>query len=170
MNNPNPKELATDLLKSLNIRSSPVPVDKIAKAMGVQLKFSPLDDELSGMIFIKDGTPIIGVNALHHSNRQRFTIAHEIGHLVMHRNILENEVHVDKQFKILMRDGLAATGTDLIEIQANQFAAELLLPSFLLDTLLSKEFDIDDEGPLDALAKKFKVSKQMLEYRIRSFR
>jgi Zn-dependent peptidase ImmA (M78 family) len=65
---------------------------------------------------------------------------------------------------------LAATGTDLIEIQANQFAAELLLPSFLLDTLLSKEFDIDDEGPLDALAKKFKVSKQMLEYRIRSFR
>lgn len=170
MNNLNPKELATDLLKSLNIRSSPVPVDKIAKALGVQLKFSPLDDELSGMIFIKDGTPIIGVNALHHSNRQRFTIAHELGHLMMHRNILENEVHVDKQFKILMRDGLAATGTDTIEIQANQFAAELLLPSFLLDTLLSKEFDIDDEGPLDALAKKFKVSKQMLEYRIRSFR
>ena len=170
MNNLNPKELATGLLQTLNIRSAPVPVDKIAKALGVQLKFSPLDDELSGMIFIKDGTPIIGVNALHHSNRQRFTIAHEIGHLVMHRNILENEVHVDKQFKILMRDGLAATGTDIIEIQANQFAAELLLPSFLLDTLLSREFDIDDEGPLDSLAKKFKVSKQMLEYRIRSFR
>lgn len=170
MKNQNPKELANDLLKSLNIRSSPVPVDKIAKALGVQLKFSPLDDELSGMIFIKDGTPIIGVNALHHSNRQRFTIAHEIGHLVMHRNILENEVHVDKQFKILMRDGLAATGTDIIEIQANQFAAELLLPSFLLETLLSKEIDIDDEGPLDSLAKKFKVSKQMLEYRIRSFK
>lgn len=170
MNTPNPKELAINLLKSHNIRTSPVPVDKIAQAMGVQLKFSPLDDELSGMIFIKDGTPIIGVNALHHSNRQRFTIAHELGHLVMHKDILENEVHVDKQFKILMRDGLAATGTDIIEIQANRFAAELLLPSFLLDTLLSKEFDIDDEGPLDALAKKFKVSKQMLEYRIRSIR
>lgn len=164
----NPKELAIDLLKSHNIRSSPVPVDKIAKAMGVQLKFSPLDDELSGMVFIKDGTPIIGVNSLHHPNRQRFTIAHELGHLVMHRNILENEVHVDKQFKILMRDGVASSGTDTIEIEANKFAAELLLPSFLLDELLTREFDIDDEGPLEALAKKFKVSKQMLEYRIRA--
>lgn len=164
----NPKDLAIDLLKSHNIRSSPVPVDKIAKAMGVQLKFSPLDDELSGMVFIKEGTPIIGVNSLHHPNRQRFTIAHELGHLVMHRNILENEVHVDKQFKILMRDNLASSGTDNIEIEANKFAAELLLPSFLLDELLSKEFDIEDEGPLEALAKKFKVSKQMLEYRIRA--
>ena len=163
-----PKDLATDLLKSHNIRSAPVPVDKIAKAMGVQLKFSPLDEELSGMVFIKEGTPIIGVNSLHHPNRQRFTIAHELGHLVMHRNILENEVHVDKQFKILMRDGVASSGTDTIEIEANKFAAELLLPSFLLDELLTREFDIDDEGPLEALAKKFKVSKQMLEYRIRA--
>jgi|SRR5450830_246313 len=165
-----PRELAIDLLRVQNIRSAPVPVDKIAKAMGVQLKFSPLDDELSGMIFIKNGTPIIGVNSLHHPNRQRFTIAHELGHLVMHREILENEVHVDKQFRILMRDGVAATGTDTIEIDANRFAAELLLPSFLLDELLIKEFDIDDEGPLEALAKKFKVSKQMLEYRIRAIK
>src|SRR5450830_1828771 len=120
--------------------------------------------------FIKNGTPIIGVNSLHHPNRQRFTIAHELGHLVMHREILENEVHVDKQFRILMRDGVAATGTDTIEIDANRFAAELLLPSFLLDELLIKEFDIDDEGPLEALAKKFKVSKQMLEYRIRAIK
>lgn len=166
----NPRALAIDLLKAQNIRSAPIPVDKIAKAMGVQLKFSPLDDELSGMIFIKNGTPIIGVNSLHHPNRQRFTIAHELGHLVMHRNILEKEVHVDKQFRILMRDGVAATGTDTIEIEANRFAAELLLPSFLLDELLSKEFDIDDEAPLEALAKKFKVSKQMLEYRIRAIK
>lgn len=164
----NPKDLAINLLKSHNIKSSPVPVDKIAKAMGVQLKFSPLDDELSGMIFIKNGVPIIGVNSSHHPNRQRFTIAHELGHLVMHRSILENEVHVDKQFKILMRDGLASTGTDTIEIEANKFAAELLLPSFLLDAFLTKEFDIDDEAPLEALAKKFRVSKQMLEYRIRA--
>ena len=166
-----PRDLAIDLLRKFNVLTAPVPVDRIAKAMGVQLKFSPLDDELSGMIFIKDGTPIIGVNSQHHPNRQRFTIAHELGHLVMHKNILENEVHVDKQFRVLMRDGVSATGTDAFEIEANRFAAELLLPSFLLDELLViKEFDIDDEGPLEALAKKFKVSKQMLEYRIRALK
>lgn len=164
-----PRELARKLLETHGIRNAPVPVDKIAKAMGVQLKFSPLDEELSGMVFIKDGTPIIGVNSLHHPNRQRFTIAHELGHLMMHRDILSSEVHVDKQFRVLMRDAAAAAGTDTIEIEANKFAAELLLPAFLIDDLLTTStFDIDDQEPLDKLAKKFRVSKQTLEYRIRA--
>jgi Zn-dependent peptidase ImmA (M78 family) len=38
------------------------------------------------MIYISDGMPIIGINSLHHPNRQRFSIGHEIGHLVLHRN------------------------------------------------------------------------------------
>lgn len=164
-----PRKLAQKLLKAHNVRSAPIPVDKIAKAIGVQLKFSPLDEELSGMVFIKDGTPIIGVNSLHHPNRQRFTIAHELGHLVMHRDILSNEVHVDKQFRILMRDAAAAAGTDTIEIEANKFAAELLLPGFLIDQILTmNSFDIDDQEPLAKLAKKFRVSKQTLEYKIRA--
>jgi Zn-dependent peptidase ImmA (M78 family) len=70
-----------DLLTKAGIHSLPVPVDKIAKCLGAEVRFSPLDDELSGMIYINEGTPIIGVNSLHHPNRQRFTIAHEIGHL-----------------------------------------------------------------------------------------
>jgi Zn-dependent peptidase ImmA (M78 family) len=56
-----------------------VPVDRIAKGLGAQLRFSPLDEELSGMIYISDGTPIIGINSLHHPNRQRFSIGYEIG-------------------------------------------------------------------------------------------
>lgn len=120
------------------------------------------------MIFIKDGIPIIGVNALHHPHRQRFTIAHELGHYMLHRNLLSNEVHVDKQFKILMRNSKSSTGTDAMEVEANKFAAELLLPEFLIeDVLAHSTFDIDDRAPLDELAKNFRVSKEMLEYRIR---
>jgi Zn-dependent peptidase ImmA (M78 family) len=146
-----------------------VPVDRIAKSLEAQLRYSPLDEEISGMIYIKDGIPIIGVNSLHHPNRQRFTIAHEIGHLELHRDVISAHVHVDKQFPILMRDSTSAFGTELIEIQANQFAAELLIPTaFLNQALGNKPFDIDDETPLDALAKKLRVSKQALEYRIRN--
>ncbi len=164
-----PATRAQQILESQNIRSFPVPVDRIAKTLGAQLRFSPLDEELSGMIYIKDDIPIIGVNALHHPNRQRFTIAHEIGHLELHRHIIADTVHVDKQFPVLMRDATSATGTEKIEIQANQFAAELLIPRNLLEqALVGKTFDIDDDGPLDALAKKFRVSKQALEYRIRN--
>lgn len=163
-----PQTRARQVLEKLAIKTAPVPVDKIAKALGAVVRFSPLDEELSGMVFIKDGVPVIGVNSLHHPNRQRFTIAHEIGHLVMHRELISESVHVDKQFRVLMRDSNSATGSEAIEIQANQFAAELLIPSTMLDLTKMTAADIDDDAPLDALAKKFRVSKQMLEYRIRN--
>jgi Zn-dependent peptidase ImmA (M78 family) len=66
-----------------------------------------------------------------------------------------------------VRDATSATGTEKIEIEANRFAAALLVPKLLLDQALkNRPFDIDGQSPLDELAKKFRVSKQMLEYRI----
>lgn len=168
--NVKPYERAQQLLARLEIKDAPVPLEKIAKALGAQLRFSPLDSELSGMVYIKDGTPIIGVNSLHHPNRQRFTIAHEIGHLELHKDEISKAVHVDKDFPVLMRDQKAATGTDQLEIEANQFAAELLMPKKLIDEAIKGGLpDIDTDIPLEELAKKFRVSKQALEYRIRNW-
>src|SRR3954453_17187390 len=92
---------AEELVKDFGTRSAPVPVDRIAKSLGAVVRFSPLDEELSGMIHIKDDVPIIGVNSLHHPHRQRFTIAHEIGHRALHRNLVTTSVHVDKEFPVL---------------------------------------------------------------------
>lgn len=119
------------------------------------------------MISIREGFPIIGVNSQHHPNRQRFTIAHELGHLTLHRDAIEERVHVDKTFQVLMRNTNSASGTERIEIEANQFASELLMPLRLLDPLLGR-YDIDDDEPLQRLAHMFRVSKQALEYRIRN--
>ncbi|MGA2178039.1 MAG: ImmA/IrrE family metallo-endopeptidase [Verrucomicrobiota bacterium] len=167
--NVNPFEQAKKLLARLAIKSLPTPVEKIAKALGAQVRFAPFDDELSGMIHIKDGVPIIGVNSLHHPNRQRFTIAHELGHLELHKTMITSKVHVDKGFPVLMRDSNSTTGTDQVEIEANQFAAELLMPRILInEALAGKKFDIDDDRPIEEMAKKFRVSKQALEYRIRN--
>jgi Zn-dependent peptidase ImmA (M78 family) len=167
--NDDPSTRAQEVLARLALKSPPTPVEKIAKALGAQVRFAPFDDELSGMIYIKDGVPIIGVNSLHHPNRQRFTIAHELGHLELHRAMITSNVHVDKNFPALMRDLNSATGTEEIEIQANQFASELLMPSALIEQVLAgKQFDIDDDGPIEELAKKFRVSKQALQYRIRN--
>jgi Zn-dependent peptidase ImmA (M78 family) len=138
--------------------------------MGAQVRYSPFDDDLSGMIYIKDGIPIIGVNSLHHPHRQRFTIAHELGHLELHREMITSKVHVDKDFPVLMRNPKSATGTEKVEIEANQFAAELLMPEALIKQALENEpFDIDDDSPIEELAKKFRVSRQALEYRIRTY-
>jgi Zn-dependent peptidase ImmA (M78 family) len=119
------------------------------------------------MVYVKDGTPIIGVNALHHPNRQRFTLAHEVGHLVLHRPEITKQIHVDKGFPMLMRDAASAAGVDEMEIEANFFAAELLMPEdFLARSLQGQSFDIDDEGAVSALAKEYKVSVAAMRFRL----
>ena len=74
------KILARQIISELAISKPAVSLERIAKHLKIQIRYSPLDNELSGMAVIKDGEAIIGVNSLHHPNRQRFTIAHEIGH------------------------------------------------------------------------------------------
>lgn len=156
------------LLEQHEIRSAPVPIERILKALDTQVRFSPLDEELSGMVYVKDGTPIVGVNALHHPNRQRFTMAHECGHLVLHRAAITKEIHVDKGFPtMLMRDSNSATGVDEMEVEANLFAAELLMPaSLLVRTLNEKPLDIDDQASVTALAKQYRVSASAMRFRL----
>lgn len=169
--NDSPSDRAQAVLAKLGIKSLPVNVEKVAKELGAQVRFSPFDDELSGMIHIKNGVPIIGVNSLHHPNRQRFTIAHELGHFELHKEIITSSIHVDKEFPRLMRDATSAKGEERIEIQANQFAAELLMPKALIEReLVGKQFDIEDDAPLEEIAKKFRVSKQALQLRIQSIK
>jgi Zn-dependent peptidase ImmA (M78 family) len=160
-------QCARELLSRLSLQNIPVPVDKIAKTLGAQIVYSPLDDELSGMVLVKEDRILIGVNSLHHQNRQRFTIAHEIGHLELHREFITDHIHVDKKFPVLMRDPNSATGTDRLEIEANRFAAELLMPEWAVCQVLERELiDIDDDQTVANLAKKFRVSRQALQYRL----
>lgn len=155
------------IIEEFPVRSAPVPVERIVKARGIVLQYAPLADELSGMAFIRDGVKIIGVNALHHPNRQRFSIAHELCHHELHADHLRDEVHVDKAFRVLMRDEVAAQGVDRLEIQANAFAAELLMPGVFLNELVDAAgLDLDDDERLLALARKFKVSTSALRFRL----
>jgi Zn-dependent peptidase ImmA (M78 family) len=161
------QEEAKQILEQLEITQPPVPVERVARHLGARIRFSPFDNEISGMIYIKEGVPIIGVNSLHPPNRQRFTIAHECGHLVLHRDLIAKEVHVDKKFGVLRRDDKSATGTEQIEIQANQFAAELAMPhAFLLRALGNHIIDIDDSALIDKLAREFKMSTEAMKVRM----
>lgn len=163
---------ARKILEEYSISNIPIPVDRIAKKLGAIIRYSPMDnEELSGMIFVKNGIPIIGINALHHPNRQRFTIAHELGHLVLHRDEIEREVHVDTKFLGLMRDQKSAEGIDDIEIEANSFASELLMPLNIINQVIDEVvgdqvLDIESDPLLDKIASKFKVSRQAMQLRI----
>lgn len=161
---------ALRLLKDCNINTSPVPVNKIAEKLGASIRYSPFQDErnneLAGMLIRGDDQVVIGVNSLHHRNRQRFTIAHECGHLLLHKG---TEVYIDRSFRVNKRDRLSSQAVNPEEIEANRFAAELLMP---FDMVLKdlQDHDIDIEGgegaELKALADKYQVSVQAMTLRI----
>ena len=96
-----------------------------------------------------------------------FTLAHELAHVLLHRRELEGAVHVDRGS--LRRDALAAEGVDPIEIEANAFAAELLMPTHLLISALERHpLDLEDDDAVAALAKRFRVSDAAMRYRLNS--
>lgn len=157
---------ARRIVEEFPVRAAPVPVERIVKSRGIVLQYAPLGDDLSGMAFVRDGVRIIGVNSLHHPNRQRFTIGHELAHHELHPEHLREQVHVDKTFRVMMRDDLAAQGVDPLEVQANAFAAELLMPHELIKEFVGAGLDLDDDARLDAMARKFRVSTSALRYRL----
>jgi Zn-dependent peptidase ImmA (M78 family) len=161
------KLAAQKVLQDYGVKAAPVPVDRIIKAKGIALEYAPLDDDLSGMAYIKDGVAIIGLNALHHPNRQRFSAAHELAHHELHADILSQAVHVDRGFQVLRRDDVSSLGIDNREIEANAFAAELLMPSeFIAAAVGERGLDIEDEAGVEALAKKFRVSPAAMRFRL----
>lgn len=161
------RERARSLLEEHGVRAAPVPVERIIKNRNIALQYAPLDEDLSGMAYIKDGLAMIGINALHHPNRQRFSAAHELGHHILHVEHITNTVHVDNGNRALFRNQVSSQGTDELEIQANAFAAELLMPITLIsDALGDKGIDLDDEQQVEALARKFRVSTTAMSNRL----
>lgn len=142
----------------------PVDVEAIAEAHGVSVVKQDLEDSVSGVLIIKDGRGIIGVNSSHHPNRQRFTIAHELGHYVLHPKA--GTVFVDRSI-IFFRDSDSAKGVDHREMEANAFAAELLMPeNEVMEQLDDQQIDAFDDLPVRRLAARFGVSAQALTIRL----
>lgn len=161
---------AVSVLRNASVTSYPVPVETIAEHLGINLQKEPMIDDLSGMCFYSNGTPIIVVNAKHSPNRQNFTIAHEIGHVVLHQSELRKKAFVDKKITVLHRDGKASSGKYQAEIEANQFAAALLMPKQLIHRYM-KENNLsyglrDDDDAVSKMAEAFGVSTTALAIRL----
>ena len=158
------EEVAEKLLKDAGCYSIPVDINRVAEVKKIKLQAVDLLDEVSGFFVIKDLNPCIGFNKLHSEKRQRFTIAHELGHFILHSS--DMPLFVDKEEKVLYRNPESATGELNKEREANAFAAALLMPA----SLLKKEIhncDISSTDSItDFLANRFKVSEKAMTYRL----
>lgn len=156
------RDSVEQLLKQRKVRRPPVPVERIAEGLGLAIRYTPADEELSGAIIRTHKEVVIGVNSRHHSNRRRFTIAHELGHYRLHSGV---EVHVDEDFRVNLRDEESSKGVNWEEVEANRFAAELLMPTkFLLRDV--EKFRGIDAGAIQVLARRYKVSAEAMEIRL----
>ena len=151
-----------ELLEKFRIRKPPVPVEKIVKKLGLSLVNLPAGDEISGAIIRRDDRVVIAVNPLHHVHRQRFTIAHELGHYFLHEGL---EEHVDQSFRIAWRNADSSKAVNWLEIQANRFAAELLMPTDLLTRDLDSLRRIE-KRTVALLAAAYKVSPEAMKFRL----
>jgi len=148
-------------------------VHAIAEMLGLDVKeLSIPDSSVSGFLRNEDDAPEIVVNKDHSEERQRFTIAHEIGHFVLHASspLYLDDVHTAQP--AFFRDAESSRATKISEIEANQFAAELLMPNGEIAeqarSLSNAGAALEDEL-VGRLAKQYKVSFTAMAIRLGTF-
>lgn len=117
----NSRDLAWKILLQERICKLPVSVIGICRNMGIPIRLYSADDDNSGYSTIIDGNPIIFVKSTELTERQRFTAAHELGHILLG--------HIGK-YKLVNRE--PSDIDNPIEQAANVFASRLLAPACVL--------------------------------------
>jgi Zn-dependent peptidase ImmA (M78 family) len=156
----NPQIIARKLLQNLNIKKIPINVRSIAEKSGLSVSEIELDSDIWAIL--EPGKKKIFIREQDHEHRKRFSIAHELGHYFMGHC---NGIHIEKAY----RDKKSIEGIYTIEIEANRFAAELLMPAEFIAKKMDKIIDgkdINMENLISELAEDFDVSNLAMENRL----
>lgn len=142
----NTRDLVWEILIRERITELPVRVSELCRNMGIPIYLDELNDGNSGKSLIVSGQPVIIVNKTDSPERQRFTAAHELGHIMLG--------HVGK-YKLVNRE--PSQNDNPIEQAANVFASRLLAPACVLWGC--------NIHTADEIAVNCKISRQAAEYR-----
>lgn len=146
------REKANNILSMYQINEAPIDVEFIAKQLGFEVHPFDFPNEISAAIKIIGSLKVIGVNNKHPKTRQRFSVAHELGHYLSGHEEFDEEkrAFVDPSKKYLSPQFKQ-------EEEADEFAAELLMPEPLLNQdVLENHLDLSE------LAEKYEVSEQAM--------
>lgn len=138
--------------------SGGINVEAIAEKLGVRVIDAPgTNPKLSGAFLLNDGEPTLLYNREHSRGRQRFTIAHELAHFLFHS-------HGER--KVFFRDDESTKGIHIREIQANAFAAALLMPEKFMRESVPQPIPMHDSETVDKLARTYNVSSHAMSIRL----
>lgn len=154
---PREAEIVRDAMKT-----RPVKVGALAEALGLKVvRASNLKATISGLIRPSEDAPSgfeILVNKFEMPERQRFTVAHEIGHFLLHRDEIGSGV-VDS---VMYRSSLSSRK----EAEANGLAATIIMPADAVRSELLKLGSTDEPGVVEELAEQFRVSIPAMKIRL----
>jgi len=152
---------AQALLDKFEVYTIPIKIEEIAKKEGLKVIPYPFNEGISGTLLINEN--VIGFNQTESRVRRRFTIAHELGHFMLHRN-QNKTVFLDKLFRFNVPND---NQNEQFEMEANAFAAAILMPEKILrKEIKGIEIDLGDELAIKYLAKKFDVSTTAMYFRL----
>jgi hypothetical protein len=150
----------TTLLAIHGVYDAPVPLDAMVRSQGLQVQFGRFPESQSDVAgFIRLSECKIYINAADAPRRQTFTIAHELGHWMLHRALLDAH---PEMYRVLKRDKPVASHSPL-EQEANGFAGRLLVPRPLLDHYWRRAAV---RPGVSTLARIFSVSEDVIRFRL----
>lgn len=159
------EDRATSILQEHGLFSVPVDLITLANREGIKVHNAKFSDEgISGMLAKRGSATTMLINQSDPPNRKRFSIAHELGHHFLH--LLEDGEFVDNEVDLFRFTEPSESNSPeyehrRMEVQANQFAAALLMPARLVEEVF-QEVTKD----LSELARYFKVSEEAMGYRL----
>lgn len=139
----------------------PVKLGGIARRLGVKVLRSTLPRGTSGQIGFEDGMFVIRINRHEAKHRQRFTLAHELAHFLLHRDRIEAANGWSEN--VLLR---APNQPMQIEYEANRLAADLVIPSAELATVTAEYSGPMTSEVIEDLARRFGVSTAAMEIKL----
>ncbi len=161
------EECASEILARNNIKAAPIPLEEIVIKEGLNIVKYDLGDDISGILIINEAKGTIGVNPKDSYYRQRFSIAHELGHFLLHAD--SSAFFVDKDFLIKYRhtNKNYSNAERKQEQEANAFAAALLMPAKIIESEIENGqiLGLTETELIAQLAYKFKVSEVAMSYR-----
>ena len=151
------REMASKVLAECGIAEPPIDLKRIVEVKGfVYMEVDTFPDDVSALFIEKGGQNYAMVNSKHHPNRRRFSLAHELGHIILSHKWVDLEEEVSTIDTPPENNG-DSRHRDAREKEADIFASALLIPLAMLKKEHSKK-DVD----INKLAKAFAVSPQAM--------
>jgi len=136
---------------------------------GIHLVFTSLEGD--GALFKRKGKWYCFLNARSPSVRQRWTMAHELGHFDLHREAQDESASSEDQEVFFEGQGSPFSGTAIMEQEANLYAAELLMPKEELLSVLPDLYEPEQiPSQVEFLSQKFEVSFEAMVRRLMDLR